>query len=564
MRLTRRQLHKGLAGLALTLATSRTGLAAAGGQASADDVFLNRLSFGATPESRAALAAMGRDAWLEAQLSAPVNGPEITARLQDVKLWIEYEAGETTPAEEGGEVLTWPDVAEHRPLQWLDASPEDLFAIQAENAPTSWAERERPWKEVRVAALVRAVHDPAQLNELMTQFWHDHFNVNGTTDQMVEVLFPAYDRDLRTHALGNFRDLLAVTAKNPVMLRYLNNDESRASPANENYARELLELHTLGQEHYFNDLYEHWRDVPGALDGLASGYIDDDVYEAARALTGWSIGDGRWLQENAYAPTNGRLHYVEAWHDPYQKRILGVEFDANAAPMADGEKLLDLLAAHPGTARFVSGKIMRRLGIEAPSESYRDAVAAVFQAEQDQPDQIARVIRAIVSHPEFDATPAAKLRRPFEYLAATFRATGARIAPRDDDIYWVLSLAGWHQHEVHPPTGHSDHTIDWADTRTITGLINLVLEAHGEWNNASDDVLRRAPEGVSDIEGLAAFWAGRFGTDPAAMAPVFATLELAPDESLPNADIEDEAGWLEWINTMMVVTAALDPAFLYR
>ena len=561
MQLTRRDVHKGVAGLLLSALAGGRALAAASAARRPEDVFLNRLSFGATPQSRARLAALGREAWLEEQLAMPVNGPEIRARLAKARLWIEYEAGETTPEDPDTPPRPWPAMAEHRPLKWLFARPEELVQLLREDLPLAGEERERPAYEARLASLVRAVHDPAQLNEVMTQFWLNHFSVNANKDDLTHALFPVYDQGMRAHALGNFRDLLAVSAKAPVMLRYLDNDESRASPANENYARELLELHTLGQEHYFNDRYEHWSEVPGAREGLAAGYIDDDVYEVARALTGWSIGDGREFEENEFAPWSGEMYYIEAWHDPYQKRILGVEFEDHAPPLQDGERLLDLLAAHPGTARFVTGKLLRRLGIEAPSEAYRAAAAEAFLANRDRPDQIAQVIRTIVRHPEFDATPPGKLRRPFGFLAAVLRATGAELEPTSDDIFWLLDQAGWHHYEVRPPTGASDHSADWANTRTINGLLNLALEAHAEGAALTDDILRRAPEGVRDMAGLAAHWAGRFGTDPARMAPILTALELAPDDPLPPPDDVDV---LEWTNRMMVATAALDPVFLYR
>lgn len=121
---------------------------------------------------------------------------------------------------------------------------------------------------------------------------------------------------LRDNALGNFRALLGAVAKSPTMLCYLNNDVSRASPANENFARALLELHRLGAGNDLNDRYNRWAEVPGAADGLAQGYIDEDVYETARDFTGWSVGDGRWVADGTEAPLSLRFHYVEGWHDP--------------------------------------------------------------------------------------------------------------------------------------------------------------------------------------------------------------------------------------------------------
>ena len=279
----------------------------------------------------------------------------ISDHLQTARLQIAYEAG----SDQNGH--TWPALDELRPLAALTADPADLTPLIDWDLGMDFAERIRPAQEVIAAALIRAVHAPAQLREVMTQFWHDHFNVNALKDEFTAAFFPSHDAALRTHALGNFRDLLGVVARSPAMLYYLNNADSRASPANENYARELLELHTLGAENYLNDRYDDWHSVPGVAEGLAQGYLDLDVYEVARAFTGWSVGDGRYVNDGYDAPKTGQFHYVEAWHDPYQKRVLGVEFPPNRAAMADGEQVLDILATHPATARFVCTKIARRL-----------------------------------------------------------------------------------------------------------------------------------------------------------------------------------------------------------
>jgi hypothetical protein len=121
-------------------------------------------------------------------------------------------------------------------------------------------------------------------------------------------------------------------AKSAAMQIYLNNRSSRGGAANENYARELFELHTLGRPAYLNALYNRWRDVPGALDRRPQGYIDQDVYQAARAFTGWSIEDGAGIGAGRRLPMTGKFIYVENWHDNYQKRVLATEFDPTSHP----------------------------------------------------------------------------------------------------------------------------------------------------------------------------------------------------------------------------------------
>jgi len=423
-----------------------------------------------------------------------------------------------------------------------------------------YAERARPADEVIAAALVRAVHAPAQLREVMTQFWHDHFNVHAHKNEYVAISFPAYDAMLRDHALGNFRAMLGEVARAPAMLYYLNNDESRASPANENFARELLELHTLGAGHYLNDRYNRWSDVPGAAAGLAEGYIDEDVYEVARAFTGWSVGDGRWLAEGSEAPRTLRFHYVDGWHDPYQKRVLGREFSPNRAPLADGEEVLDLLATHPGTARFICTKIARRLLADDPDPALVDRLAEVFVAQATAPDQIAQVIRALVADPAF-AAPPGKLRRPFEYLAALYRASGAKVVSPENSYHWQLSRAGWMQHTFPPPTGHADRSEDWQTSTVILRLVDLALSAHDDWFGATAVPIGSAvPAEVRRLGDLAGFWATRLQGAPGdRLQEMFATLDIPADQPLPT----DAQGRHDY-STVAIAMAALSPQFLFR
>ena len=188
------------------------------------------------------------------------------------------------------------------------------------------AERRRPRDEVVAATVLRAVHSRWQLREVMCEFWHDHFNVDALGSEAIGVALPAYDRDvIRRHCFGNFREMLEAAATSTAMQYYLSNCSSRAGAANENYARELFELHTMGRAAYLNDRYDRWRDVPGALEGKPAGYIDQDVYEAARAFTGWTIEDGGAIDAHRRLPQSGQFVYVENWHDGYQKRVLATE-----------------------------------------------------------------------------------------------------------------------------------------------------------------------------------------------------------------------------------------------
>lgn len=555
--LTRRVFHQRLIAMAMVSALPRVAFASIGPAIPEAEVFLNRLSFGANDASRAEYAALGAKGWLEAQLAMPVGDAGLDKRLRDARLRIVYEAGDD--GENGG----WSGLDELRGLTALNADPADhVRLLNFENA-MDYGERTRPTAEVISASLIRAVHAQAQLREMMTQFWHDHFSVNAMKFEGTAAFFPSYDAMLRENAFGNFRVLLGEVARSPAMLYYLNNEESRASPANENFARELLELHTMGANNYVNDTAPNWRDVPGAADGLALGYIDQDVYEVARAFTGWTVGDGRYITEGSQTPETGRFFYVEAWHDPYQKRILGVEFQPNQAPMADGDRVLDILATHPGTAAFVCKKMIRRLLVDDPDPAMIDRVAGVFLAASDAPDQIVQVIRAIVGDPLFANTPPSKLRRPFEFLAGLYRATGASVNAPEMSFDWQLSRAGWHQHSYGPPTGHPDRASRWRSASTMNRYVDLAFFAHEDWFNCTDTMLGAAtPEDAKCFAQIAGYWVKKLRGDAA--PDVLAELAEAYGVTNVDAPMNLSADDLQGGAAMAVAFAALTPQFMYR
>lgn len=540
--LTRRQFHSRLFS---ALAASALPMPAFARSREAD-LYLNRLTFGATPDDRARFG--GPVAWLEEQLALAASDPGLDQRLAKARLRISYEAG----GDENGH--KWRALDELRTLGLGRDPAELLYCIDWEQG-MDYAERARPANEVISAAMIRAVHAKAQLREVMTQFWHDHFNVNAQKDEFCAAFFASHDALMRDNAFGNFRVLLGGVARSPAMLYYLNNADSRASPANENFARELLELHTLGAGNYLNDVYDNWHVVPKGPDGMALGYLDLDVYEVARAFTGWSVGDGRYISEGVNAAKTGRFDYVEAWHDPYQKRVLGVEFDPNRAPLADGEQVLDMLASHPGTARFVCTKIARRLLQDQPDPALVEDLAAVFLAAKDAPDQIAQVIRALVLDTRFAAVPPGKLRRPFEVLAGLYRATGAEVTGTENAQQWQLMRAGWRQHEYGPPTGHPDTLDKWTGASSLNRVVDLALYAHDDWFGVGTVNFSALPE--ETLGQFIARWAGRFGVSDMGFAA-----EMGVDPSARMTDLSDEER--NGIASASIAFAALTPQFLLR
>ncbi|MES1201226.1 MAG: DUF1800 domain-containing protein [Pseudomonadota bacterium] len=421
---------------------------------------LSRLGFGPTASDVARLEHLGFEHWLDQQLAPnDADDTECNARLQALRLRIHYPAGSSIPVG-GGPAQTWAAVDEDRPLQYLNAPIEAAWPLR-DNSSRPTPERLRPVEEVVQATILRAVHSRWQLREVMVGFWRDHFNVDGYGSYNFTVSIPCFDRDvLRTHCLGNFRGLLEATATSTAMLHYLSQQSSRAGAANENYARELFELHTLGRDAYLNDHYNRWRDVPGALDGRPIGYIDEDVYEAARAFTGWTVENGVRIDEATQLPDTGKFTYVERWHDGYQKRVLGVDFDPFAAPMADGRRVLNLVAGHPQTARNLSAKLVRRLVGDGASPSLVDAAAAEWTASAAAPDQIARVVRVICLSPDFRASSNAKVRRPFSIAASFARACDIDLVPTEG-LSSVIKQAGEPIYDWTTPDGPPDRNPYW-------------------------------------------------------------------------------------------------------
>jgi uncharacterized protein (DUF1800 family) len=290
--------------------------------------------------------------------------------------------------------------------------------------------------ELQDAKIVSAVESPRQLNEVLVDFWGNHFNIDVRKGPC-RVLKVADDREvIRAHVFGKFRDLLEASAKSPAMLHYLDNFQNSAprqmspyemqrrqqlsgqpgaQPAlaavaagtdnqsrmvggiNENYAREIMELHTLG------------------VDG---GYTQKDVQEVARCFTGWTVD-----------PQTGEFRFTPRRHDNGPKTVLGHDIPANGG-IQDGEMVLDILASHPSTAHFIATELCRRLVADDPPPALVDRIANVFlQTGGD----LRQVYQAIIYSPEFFSRAAyrAKIKSPFEFAVSAVRATGGKIVSDD-------------------------------------------------------------------------------------------------------------------------------------
>lgn len=447
---------------------------------------LSRAGYGPRPGETAAVAASGFPAWVEEQLAAERRDPDLDARLAATRLHIRYGADPNG---------AWPAVDEMRPLELLGKPVEDLLPRGRRSIKMDDAERRRPRDEVVAATLVRAVHARHQVAEVMAAFWHDHFNIDFFEKINLGAMTPVHDREaIRPHVLGNFRRMLEAVASSPPMVLYLSNYKSRAGGANENYARELLELHTLGRDAYLNDRPPGRRGVPVDGHGMPEGYVDQDVFEVARAFTGWGVEDWSAVDARNRLPLTGRFVYVHAWHDTGAKRVLATDIPPSDEPLAEGRRVLDLVAAHPATARHLAGKLVYRLVGDRP-ESLVSRVAEEWLKAVTAPDQIARAVRVILLSDEFMAAGGVRLRRPIALAAGFARAVQMDFVP-STGLADALTACGQRMFGWPTPDGLPDDDAFFAGTQGMLGRWNLLSGlAENRWGNG----LPRLPEALSAV-----------------------------------------------------------------
>ncbi len=368
---------------------------------------LRRLTFGPTPDLTAEAQALGLTAWLEAQL-APDRAPgaEVETRL----------AALTT----------------------LSMSPAERAALEPKGQAA---------QELVAATLVQLRHSDRQVYEMLVDFWSNHFNIHLAGQPEI---FLKTDDDLnviRPNALATFADLLTASAHSPAMLAYLNQAESTRAAPNENYARELLELHSVG------------------VDG---GYTQDDVESLARVLTGWSIVGPR---RRSPALDGGRFVFRPEDHDDSVAQVLGLSIPAGAGRQG-GEDVLAYLAKQPATARFIASKLARRFVADDPPAALIDTLAAVFSTTGGE---VPALMRALVAAPEFAASAWSKLKRPLEFVISALRVTDAATEqPRS--IAAVLRGLGQLPFGWEAPNGYPDAAPFWQTTSGVLGRWNFALD----------------------------------------------------------------------------------------
>ncbi len=498
-------------------------------------IALNRMGYGPRPAQSvlvqnpagfpgdvARIAALGGlDAYIEQQLDpASIDDSFCDQQLAATRFRFNYAADNQAPPR-------YPAVNELRPLDTLVQTVTQLWPLADFGTAMDWSERQRPWYEVRITTAVRAIYSERQLQEILVDFWHNHFNVNASGDVTQSVAFPDYDRIMRQNCLGNFRTFVEAVAKSTAMLYYLDNYSNRASGGeggNENYARELFELHTLGSDNYlkFYDDRSQIGTVTYNGETFARGYIDQDVYEAAECLTGWTVGNGDWRLP-AGTLNNGAFVYVHAWHSGGTKLVLSQLISngqATADYMKDGQAVFKLLTDHVGTARFLCTKLCRRLISDYPPSDVIEAAVAEWMANRTAPDQIKRVVRVILKSAAFKNIWGQKVKRPFDFFVSYVRATNAQVRLVDDahpsgscwgSLFSTLSNTGHRLYEWATPTGHPDLASYWLSTNGMLRRWNIPysLISTGQYGiNIQVNLFAQTPTGLTSTQ-IVDYWIDR-------------------------------------------------------
>lgn len=452
----------------------------------------------------------------------------------------------------------------------LSTDPDTYLAILwdwyiNDNGPGPSTSSSVPRDELLRVTFLRAMYSHRQLVEVLARFWHDHFNVFSDTSSWVRATLPHLDMLIRSHLLGNFRTLLEEVTRSTAMLRYLDNYTNSNAGPNENFSRELFELHTLGAENYLGVMRQS--EVPTDPQGRPVGYVDADVFESTRAFTGWSFSNG-----TSGDGDTGLFYYRPSWHDRFQKQVLGVFLPQDQPDLKDGRDVLDALVSHPGTGRYLARKLCRRFVADDPPQGVVDAAAAVFTAQWQAPDQLRQVVQTILLSDEFLATWGEKIKRPFEIAVGALRAGGADLTLRmnhsdTSSFLWRFDGTGQMPFDWPAPNGYPDVRGAWKSMtprvmswRLCGWLIDFVDAADQHYM----DVVAQTPAGVRSANALADFWIDRVLGRP--MQPAdrqeiaeFMAQGINPDFDLDLAN-EDTAERLR----SMVGLIFMSPEFLWR
>lgn len=505
---------------------------------------LNRLGFGARPGDVERVRQMGLQKYIDEQLNASATADSVAeSKVKNLEVFNMTTAEVFAKYPNPGALLRQLEGGRRNQAQ----NNANNNAANNQNADQQMTDKDRQERQAKLREyyrkynlrpanqllpqitanrVLRAVYSERQLQEVMVDFWQNHFNVYAGK-AAVRWYIPSYERDvLRKNALGNFRDLVLGTAQHPAMLFYLDNFESRSPDSqqnngnnrllrmmqngqlnqrqrerikeqrgwtdeqldqrlaqlknqqnrqrgiNENYARELMELHTLG------------------VDG---GYTQADIVEVAKAFTGWTIADPRGyrraaaneiqdrenralnrLQRQAGVPEDiesGEFYFNERWHVRGEKTVLGQK--VNEGGMKDGLKVIDILVSHPSTAKFIAKKLAVKFVSDNPSQDLINRVAKAFQ---DSKGDIKTTLKALFTDKEFFAPEnyRAKIKTPFELAVSAIRTVGADTDARPA-ILAMLNKLGEVPYGYQAPTGYPDTAEDWVNAGALLERLNFAV-----------------------------------------------------------------------------------------
>jgi hypothetical protein len=426
----------------------------------------DRLTFGPISRDPTAPNSNTISQWLMVQLAAPsTDAPAVTQALAAVQLeFVDVDSkGNTLP----------PQLL---PLMWISSDEPTLWsAMKAANG--DFRKEVRPADEIQAASYVRAALSPHQLFEMMVELWHSHFNVNAHANGTVAASYPVFDRIIRANAFGNFHNLLVAVAQSVPMMYYLNQAQSTGAAPNENFAREVMELHTLGADHYLG------LTTPPNLVG--TGYSDQDVQQAAQILAGWTIDQ-----------TTGAFTFRAAIHSNTTKTFLG--HTIAPAGVNEGMTMFSILANHPATAGMIATKLYRRfLGDNPPANSpAMSAMTTAFTQNVGAPNQIVLVLQQLLASAEFAASAGAKFKTPFEFIMSLLRAINVTINP-SARLNQLAALMGDPRYDWVPPNGRPDVSPPWLSN---VSLFNRWLSAAALLDPSSGVLMLQTPwNGLFDM-----------------------------------------------------------------
>jgi uncharacterized protein (DUF1800 family) len=483
---------------------------------------LNRLAYGPAPGDVERIRQMGLEKWIAEQLDYEAMDDSAlkqrlsgfgTLQMSSAKLLEKYPPPAQVAKQEG---IT-PEQYRDEMLQKMQKQRQEMrqegvdpAVIQLETLPGP----QRIQMELDIATLDRAIFDKRQLYEVMANFWFNHFNVNANKGADRWLLTPYVQNTIRPHAMGKFEDLLLATAKSPAMLFYLDNWLSadpvafqqmqaeiaqrrrrfqglfmsanppgegqlpqpnhspnaaavKAPPKkqerglNENYGREIMELHTLG------------------VDG---GYTQQDVIGVAKCLTGWTIRAPR---------RQAQFFFDDRLHDPSVKYVLGQRIDYGG--MKDGEAVIHMLATSPATAHHISFQLAEHFVSDNPPPALVERMAKTFLSSGGD---IRAVLKTMIYSPEFWSRQAyqAKVKTPFEFAVSAARALGAEVTVPVQLAQWVGRM-GEPMYQCEPPTGYADTAAVWVNAGSLLNRLNFSLAlATNHVQGVSDDLTARFGE----------------------------------------------------------------------